>query len=1100
MEDRAEIKTRKSKIVNALKELAAAPRLHDSARAFYAAMGYESDIQPALPNDSPEVFFQEFLPVNNSAGISSGEQTQKTRSEKETTEAIRSLRIVFQLGAEHITEHITEQSAPPTLPAHSPANKFTAVRHTSCLFIAADLKDTAHSTYSRSRYANMTREMSRRFPMPVFVLFRCGRFVSLAFADRRDSRRPGDNDREVLGRVSLVREIDCSAPHAGHVQILAALSLPSRLKWIQSNKEQQNFEGLRRALLSELNSEELNKRFYNDLFAWFEWASQEARFPQQQHHTQPVERHIIRLITRMLFIWFLKEKNLVANELFTKTSAAQLLKNFDIEHGADFYRAILQNLFFAVLNTEIGKRAFSEESNNTHRNFNCYRYADLLNDGKELRRLMDRTPFINGGLFDCLDSIEARRDGGYRLDCFTDNKEHRKNLCVPDKLFFDPERGILPLFNKYKFTVEENTPIDQDVALDPELLGRVFENLLAACVPETHENARKKTGSYYTPRAVVDYMVNESLLAYVSENVSPEDGDAAFWQDRLRYLLDYADAFNDAQDLFKKQEREDIVHAIADVKALDPAVGSGAFPMGMLHKLVLVLSRLDDDNALWRNIQKERAKQRAADAFDHETNAQQRRERLQEINDTFESYSSDFGRKLLLIQNSIFGVDIQPVACQIAKLRVFISLVIEQEASTNKNENYGIKPLPNLETRFVAANSLLGLDSKIRGKTFDLIGNVGENIQKELKNIMERHFNAHTRREKLKYIAQFKEKQRALANELKEIGFEKYEADKIAQWNPYDLSSPADWFDAEYMFGEKNGFDIVIGNPPYVRQERITEYKPQFRKIYKNTYTGTADMYVYFYEAGMNLLNSRGHLCYITSNKWMRAKYGEKLRHFLKKKAHIEQIIDFAGQQIFEATVDTNILLCGKSTVHASPHFSYGSHLPAPKRPLYAMLHNDLDATAYILQPPPVLALKRKIEAVGTPLKDWDVNIYYGIKTGYRDAFIIDTATRDKLIAQDPKSAEIIKPILRGRDIKAYEANWAGLWVIATFPALNINIDNYVAVKNHLLTFGKNRLEQSGMTTNGIKARKKTHNKWFETQDQIAYYPEFEKEKIVYPI
>ena len=260
--------------------------------------------------------------------------------------------------------------------------------------------------------------------------------------------------------------------------------------------------------------------------------------------------------------------------------------------------------------------------------------------------------------------------------------------------------------------MEENTPVEQEVALDPELLGKVFENLLAAYNPETRETARKQTGSYYTPRQVVDYMVDEVLVAALTQKCQPTDGDHEFWQDRLRYLLDYGDAFNDALQLFNTDETERLVRAIAELKVLDPAVGSGAFPMGVLHKLTLALSRLDPDNTRWKDLQRKRAGEKADAAF--ETRDQYERDaELLEISETFEKYSSDFGRKLYLMQNSIVGVDVQPVACQIAKLRFFISLAIEQEPDRNA-KNFGIKPLPNLETRFVAADTLLHLKTAVQ--------------------------------------------------------------------------------------------------------------------------------------------------------------------------------------------------------------------------------------------------------------------------------------------------------------------------------------------------------------------------------------------------
>ena len=278
------------------------------------------------------------------------------------------------------------------------------------------------------------------------------------------------------------------------------------------------------------------------------------------------------------------------------------------------------------------------------------------------------------------------------------------------------------------------------MALDPELLGKVFENLLAAYNPETGATARKQTGSYYTPRAIVDYMVETALVATLSQKCNPTDGDAELWKERLHYLLDYAQQFDDASEWFDDVETDAIVRAISELKVLDPAVGSGAFPMGMLHKLTLALRRLDPDNTRWEKLQKELATQRASEAFD--TSDQQERDvELTEISATFERYrDSDFGRKLYLIQNTIFGVDIQPIACQIAKLRFFISLAIEQEPEQDA-ENFGIKPLPNLETRFIAANTLIDLNPTLTSEK-------AQRLERELLNNREQHFHATTRKRK----------------------------------------------------------------------------------------------------------------------------------------------------------------------------------------------------------------------------------------------------------------------------------------------------------------------------------------------------------------
>ena len=376
-----------------------------------------------------------------------------------------------------------------------------------------------------------------------------------------------------------------------------------------------NFDGLLAALLASLDTQELNKRFYKDLFGWFNRAVAEARFPANQRRNLPPQEHVIRLITRLLFVWFIKEKGLVAEELFIEEQVRSLLRNYDLAQGDSYYRAVLQNLFFATLNTEISQRGFSARQQTTHRDFSRYRHQKEMADPERLLALFKQTPFINGGLFDCLDSFDATSDGGYRIDCFSDNPGHRNLLSVPNRLFFAAD-GLVSIFNRYKFTVEENTPVEQEVALDPELLGKVFENLLAAINPETRETARRQTGSYYTPRLVVDTMVEEALVAALAAKAPPHDGDRDWLQERLRYLLDYEDDFNDARELFEDAEAEATVGAIAGLKVLDPAVGSGAFPMGILHKLTLALQRLDPDNTRWQALQKERAGARANAAFE----------------------------------------------------------------------------------------------------------------------------------------------------------------------------------------------------------------------------------------------------------------------------------------------------------------------------------------------------------------------------------------------------------------------------------------------------------------------------------------------------
>ena len=876
--------------------LAAAPEGDFAAAAgrLLAALGYRSE---------------RILTGQSGAAAELVASNADTRSKADFIAAARSARVLFQ-----VTDAEISGAAAESLFADRDFADF-ADPQSSFIFAVVELAD---NSYPRGRYAAFTREINKRFQAPAVLLFRTasGR-LTLAFVHRRENRR--DPQRDALGSVFLLREIDPARPHRAHLEILGELALPQRLAWLRRQGRAANFAGLLAAWLDALDTEELNRRFYRELFGWFERAVAAAKFPAGRDGSIPKEEQVIRLITRLLFVWFIKEKGLIAADLFVEHQVAGLLKDYDREQGDSYYRAVLQNLFFATLNTEIRRRGFSSGNNNTHRDFSLYRYRPEITDADRLLQLFARTPFINGGLFDCLDSTAAAGAGGYRVDCFTDNalrpgRAEYGILSVPNRLFFagesrrEREPGLIDLFNRYKFTVEENTPAEQEVALDPELLGKVFENLLAAYNPETRETARKQTGSYYTPRAVVDYMVEEALVAALAEKLAAASGEkegAADRESRLRWLLDYADAdADDAGTLFSDAERAAIVAAIAQLKVLDPAVGSGAFPMGILHKLTLALRRLDGDNSLWEGLQKDLAGRRATAAFD--TARQTARDaELKEISATFERYrASDFGRKLYLIQNSVFGVDRQTAACQIAKLRFFISLAIEQEPTADPADNYGIRPLPNLETRFVAADTLRGLG----GLNRQLVSPETERLYQQLAENRERHFHATIRADKLRCRRADERLRGQLADSLRTDGLAADHADKVAHWDPYDQNAAADWFDPGYMFGVREGFDVVIGNPPYV-ESRNSLLSDELKGSYGNQVLADwgdalprgSDLLIYFYARAPKLLNDAGLGCFITQNAWLSTDYGHKFQGFSIGKFSFQKIIDSSARFFSDA-------------------------------------------------------------------------------------------------------------------------------------------------------------------------------------------------------
>ena len=873
----------KKKIEGALHQFADG-NLADNAKHLLNVLGYESQRTMQLDPNTSDGFLSAFQ-------LDCDERFNPKRAMIKEWDSID---FIFQLTKDEVPFIIDSPVSP-----HD--SKFDKRIYESYLFFALKLH---RDQYTRTQLSQITREINRAFDMPAMILFQHGETLTIAVIDRRLNER--DESRDVLKKATLIKDIEFvkpDKPNRGHTDILFDL-------WINQLHRKHpfsNFLELHDAWRQTLDTEELNRQFYQRLYDWFKWAKSDARFPRNEKRIVNPDEHVIRLITRLLFVWFIKEKGLVADELFNETLVARILKDYDRDDGDSYYRAVLQNLFFATLNTEIENRRFSKETNDDHRNFSVYRYKDQMSNPNELLALFAKTPFINGGLFDCLDDFEATRNGGSRIDCFSDR--HFKKLSLPNRLFFDEDRGLFSLLNHYKFTVEENTPIEQEVALDPELLGKVFENLLAAYNPKTGETVRRQTGSYYTPRVIVDYMVDEALVAALAQKCDVSDG-------QLKLLLDYAHVPVDTDEWFDSTIADKIVRAISELNILDPAVGSGAFPMGVLHKLTLALRRLDPDNRRWEKLQKELAGQRATAAF--ETSDQQERDaELTEISDTFERYrDSDFGRKLYLIQNSIFGVDIQSIACQIAKLRFFVSLTIEQERNATM-DNFGIRPLPNLETRFVAANTLISL------KAYRTLNReVAHDIERKLHDNRERHFHASNRTQKKECEKRDRQLRRQLVEELKNFGMRAGDADKVAKWNPYDQNASANWFDSEWMFGITDGFDVVIGNPPYIKEYTFRQAFEGLRE--SPYYQGRMDIWYLFACEGLDIAkNGKGLVTFIAQNNWVTSFGASKMRTKVVGDAQVLSLIDFGNFKIFESGIQTMIMIFQKNNDAESYTFDY---------------------------------------------------------------------------------------------------------------------------------------------------------------------------------
>lgn len=690
-------------------------------------------------------------------------------------------------------------------------------------------------------------------------------------------------------------------------------------------------------LRNRFSVEVLTKAFYQELSDWYAWAIMVVRFPNDLKTLEDNQKYnseaMIRLITRLIFVWFLKQRHLVPDEFFDEQFIAnELIQGFTPHaettlfgksYDSKYYKGVLQNLFFAMLNSPItpeGKATISERRFRNGRgdydNNKLMRHEDLfINPAKFVELANKYVPFLNGGLFDCLDD----KDNGMYVDAFTDRKVISDQLVIPDFLFFGDEvgknidlsewygdkkkkkvsaRGIIDILKRYNFTVEENTPFDQEVSLDPELLGKVFENLLAAYNPETQTTARKQTGSFYTPREIVQYMVDESLVAHLKrtagEDLEPE----------YRKLIQYTD---EEPQLTDEQKRQ-IMQSLYDCKVLDPACGSGAFPMGMLQQMVHILNRIDPNNEQWKEMMLNNAISETSDAYRTATD-EERAEIVADIERSFnESINRpDYARKLYLIENCIYGVDIQPIAIQISKLRFFISLVVDQKTNNNPVDNFGIRPLPNLEAKFVAANTLVGLEKR-ETNLFD-----SETIrekEKEMKEAKHRIFGAKTVKTKRKY----KEKVESLRNEitlmLKESGaIGNIEARQLSEWDMFDQNASSPFFDSEWMFSIKDGFDIIVGNPPYHQLSKDKSAPLAYRAYLKrryNTSGGRQNTFIYFTHLGIELTANNGVLSYIIPNTILTQEYYKDTRKLLLKETSLLKVV-FYDKMPFENAVVENV-------------------------------------------------------------------------------------------------------------------------------------------------------------------------------------------------
>jgi adenine-specific DNA-methyltransferase len=708
-----------------------------------------------------------------------------------------------------------------------------------------------------------------------------------------------------------------------------------------------------------------------------------------------------RMMGRIVFLYFIQKKGWMAVAKDKKWGEGNPDFLYDLFNNSknkdDFYSQELVPLFFKTLNN------LSSES--TKNEF--------------------RFPYLNGGLFD--DS--------------QDNRFHK--LVLPQEIF----ANIFETFNNFNFTIYEDAPDEHTVAVDPEMLGHIFENLL---------EDNKEKGAFYTPKEIVHYMCRESLKDYLIATDELNIIDSEVAKNTINSIIQQQELTKD-EIKFAEKNAYKIIDALEQVKVCDPAIGSGAFPMGLLQEIF---------------------------------NAQIY---LQELKG-FKKGITDAQIKKHIIEESIYGVDIDAGAVDIARLRFWLSLVVDELEP---------QPLPNLSFKIVCANTLIPL-GKIKG---ELDYNGTQEIAMDLESVRHDYFNA-SKEDKSALEQKFTKLQKKLLVTAKEwVSKEDAEIyERLLEFSPFEDKS-CTWFDAWWMFGVKDGFDIVIGNPPYVQlQKDGGKLAKLYQPLKYDTFERTGDIYSLFYEKGVQLLKPKGILCYITSNKWMRANYGASTRQFFVEKTYPLLLIDFGSVQVFEtATVDTNILFLQnkpKAKKHETKQtfaVRFTKDFDLANQSINDFINENgyhltaLNQNTWVVGERDIYNIKEFVEKQGVELKNWKIAFYLGLKTGFNEAFIIDIETRNKLIKEDKNNEKIIKPLLRGKDISAWYPEIESKWLINThngvkskgIEAINVKKD-YPSIYKWLLQFEEQ-----------LQNRQDKGDEWTNLRN-CAYLDEFLKPKIIY--
>jgi type II restriction/modification system DNA methylase subunit YeeA len=749
-----------------------------------------------------------------------------------------------------------------------------------------------------------------------------------------------------------------------------------------------------------------------------------------------------------------------------------------------------------------------------------------------------RIPYLNSSLFEPNEledaAIQISNINGVELEIYdkTVLKDNLQRLTGKIPLL----SYIFRFLDAFDFSGEDQNKVDESnqakTLISSSVLGLIFEKI----------NGYKE-GSFYTPAYITMYMAKEVLHRTVVQKFNAHyDWKCGNFEELKEGFKDYI------QKGDRKTIRREATKIINSIKICDPAVGSGHFLVSALNELMVIKSELSllvdkDEKRLNIYIQvvddELVIENEDSEVFVYRPKSS-RSKVIQE---------ALFHEKQNLIESCLFGVDINPNSVKICRLRLWIEL-LKNAYYINYKKNNELQTLPNIDINIKTGNSLISrfdlyedLQNAFKSKNNPYSIEDYKNAVKEYKNTNDKERKAEIikiidtikmaftatidskfkkkisfvrgylerKQTEIRNLEVFKQKvSKTLKTELKklELELQKIQEEKETLLSNVIYQKAFEWrFEFPEVLdstGEFIGFDIVIGNPPYIRQEEFSDSKYYLENNYQ-IYNSVSDLLTYFVELGYKILKDKGNFQFIISNKFARANYGETMRSFLLKNTSLTDFIDFSGIAVFdEATVDTAIIGFKKEKATEKTQFEYlnvekGAFSIKKSQLLFtektkSYNQSDLTEKTWTFENPQLLVIKNKIEEKGIPLKEWNISISRGILTGYNEAFIIDENKKNELIAADLKSAEILKPILRGRDIQKYVADFQNLWVIATFPNLKLNIDDYPAVKKHLESFGK-RIAQTGEEG----SRKKTTNKWFEIQDSIAYWKNFEKTKIIYP-